>query len=93
MSTIFTCVLNLIYNTYNKYIIHINVIRYIYIYFIYCYFSIIRMFTQNKEDRKRVEKALDISGFPSGKVSIIFYIFNMNMVSLTLKIVFRLFVE
>lgn len=27
------------------------------------------MFTQNKEDRKRVEKALDISGFPSGKVS------------------------
>lgn len=51
------------------------------------------MFTQNKEDRKRVEKALDISGFPSGKVSIIFYTFNMNMVSLTLKIVFRLFVE
>jgi len=27
------------------------------------------MFTQNKDDRKRVEKALDISGFPSGKVS------------------------
>lgn len=50
------------------------------------------MFTQNKEDRKRVEKALDISGFPSGKVSI-FYTFNMNMVSLTLKIVFRLFLE
>lgn len=25
------------------------------------------MFTQNKEDRKRVEKALDISGLPSGK--------------------------
>lgn len=31
------------------------------------------MFTQNKEDRKRVEKALDISGFPSGKVSIYTY--------------------
>lgn len=31
--------------------------------------SIIKMFTQNKDDRKRVEKALDISGFPSGKVS------------------------
>lgn len=30
------------------------------------------MFTQNKEDRKRVEKALDISGFPSGKVSFYF---------------------
>lgn len=28
------------------------------------------MFTQNKDDRKRVEKALDISGFPSGKVSL-----------------------
>jgi len=27
------------------------------------------MFAQNKDDRKRVEKALDISGFPSGKVS------------------------
>lgn len=27
------------------------------------------MFTQNKEDRKRVEKALDIAGLPSGKVS------------------------
>lgn len=25
------------------------------------------MFTSNKEDRKRVEKALDISGLPSGK--------------------------
>lgn len=29
------------------------------------------MFTQNKEDRKRVEKALDISGFPSGKNDVI----------------------
>lgn len=29
------------------------------------------MFAQNKEDRKRVEKALDISGLPSGKVSVI----------------------
>jgi phosphatidylinositol phospholipase C beta len=26
------------------------------------------MFAQNREDRKRVEKALDISGLPSGKV-------------------------
>ncbi|XP_049835190.1 1-phosphatidylinositol 4,5-bisphosphate phosphodiesterase classes I and II [Schistocerca gregaria] len=29
--------------------------------------NVIKIFTQNKEDRKRVEKALDISGFPSGK--------------------------
>ncbi|XP_034173659.1 phospholipase C at 21C isoform X1 [Osmia lignaria lignaria] len=29
--------------------------------------NVIKMFAQNKEDRKRVEKALDISGFPSGK--------------------------
>jgi len=33
------------------------------------FYSIIKMFAQNKDDRKRVEKALDISGFPSGKVS------------------------
>lgn len=33
--------------------------------------NIIRMFTQNKEDRKRVEKALDISGFPSGKSDVV----------------------
>lgn len=62
---------------------------YIYIYIIYCHFSIIRMFTQNKEDRKRVEKALDISGFPSGKVSVIFIVFNMvtnTVILLTLKI-------
>jgi phosphatidylinositol phospholipase C beta len=26
------------------------------------------LFAQNREDRKRVEKALDISGLPSGKV-------------------------
>ncbi|XP_012270478.1 1-phosphatidylinositol 4,5-bisphosphate phosphodiesterase classes I and II isoform X2 [Orussus abietinus] len=29
--------------------------------------NIIKMFAQNKEDRKRVEKALDISSLPSGK--------------------------
>ncbi|KAK4886210.1 hypothetical protein RN001_002481 [Aquatica leii] len=29
--------------------------------------NVIKMFTSNKEDRKRVEKALDISGLPSGK--------------------------
>ncbi|KAG5321446.1 PIP1 phosphodiesterase, partial [Pseudoatta argentina] len=29
--------------------------------------NIVKMFAQNKDDRKRVEKALDISGFPSGK--------------------------
>ncbi|XP_020291177.1 1-phosphatidylinositol 4,5-bisphosphate phosphodiesterase classes I and II isoform X2 [Pseudomyrmex gracilis] len=33
--------------------------------------DIIRMFTQNKDDRKRVEKALDISGFPSGKDDVV----------------------
>lgn len=39
--------------------------------------NIIKMFTQNKEDRKRVEKALDISGFPSGKVSFVLIIINI----------------
>lgn len=29
------------------------------------------MFAQNKDDRKRVEKALDASGFPSAKVSLL----------------------
>ena len=33
------------------------------------FYSIIKMFTQNKEDRKRVEKALDIASLPSGKVN------------------------
>jgi phosphatidylinositol phospholipase C beta len=32
------------------------------------YYSVVKMFAQNREDRKRVEKALDISGLPSGKV-------------------------
>ncbi|KRG03416.1 1-phosphatidylinositol 4,5-bisphosphate phosphodiesterase classes I and II isoform X3 [Drosophila mojavensis] len=30
--------------------------------------NIIKLFAQNKEDRKRVEKALDVTGLPSGKV-------------------------
>ncbi|XP_011648252.1 1-phosphatidylinositol 4,5-bisphosphate phosphodiesterase classes I and II isoform X1 [Pogonomyrmex barbatus] len=33
--------------------------------------NIIKMFAQNKDDRRRVEKALDISGFPSGKNDVI----------------------
>ncbi|XP_078036358.1 phospholipase C at 21C isoform X2 [Augochlora pura] len=33
--------------------------------------NIIKMFAQNKDDRKRVERALDISGFPSGKNDVI----------------------
>ncbi|XP_017756521.1 PREDICTED: 1-phosphatidylinositol 4,5-bisphosphate phosphodiesterase classes I and II [Eufriesea mexicana] len=33
--------------------------------------NIIKMFTQNREDRKRVEKALDISSLPSGKNDVI----------------------
>ncbi|XP_076296651.1 phospholipase C at 21C isoform X1 [Lasioglossum baleicum] len=33
--------------------------------------NIIKMFAQSKDDRKRVEKALDISGFPSGKNDVI----------------------
>ena len=39
------------------------------------FYSIVKMFAQNKEDRKRVEKALDTSGFPSTKV-IIFHSFT-----------------
>lgn len=31
------------------------------------------MFTQNKDDKKRVEKALDSSGIPSGKVKLFLY--------------------
>ncbi|KAL0109387.1 hypothetical protein PUN28_014453 [Cardiocondyla obscurior] len=33
--------------------------------------NIIKMFAQSKDDRKRVEKALDISGFPSGKSDVV----------------------
>lgn len=29
--------------------------------------SIIKQFASNKEERRRVEKALDVSGLPSGK--------------------------
>lgn len=32
-----------------------------------CHFSIIKLFASNKDDKRRVEKALDISGLPSGK--------------------------
>lgn len=31
------------------------------------HFSIIKQFASNKDDKRRVEKALDVSGFPSGK--------------------------
>lgn len=31
------------------------------------YFSIIKLFANSKEDRRRVEKALDVSGLASGK--------------------------
>lgn len=31
--------------------------------------SIVKTFAQNKEDRKRIEKALDAAGLSSGKVS------------------------
>lgn len=33
--------------------------------------SIIKLFTQNKDDKKRVEKALDASGLPSGKADVL----------------------
>lgn len=29
--------------------------------------SVIKLFANGKDDRRRVEKALDVSGFPSGK--------------------------
>lgn len=32
-----------------------------------CLFSIIKQFASNKDDKRRVEKALDVSGLPSGK--------------------------
>lgn len=34
----------------------------------YVNFSILKTFAQNKEDRKKVEKALESSGLPSNKV-------------------------
>lgn len=34
----------------------------------YIRFSILKTFAQNKEDRKKVEKALETSGLPSNKV-------------------------
>lgn len=33
--------------------------------------SIIKQFASNKDDRRRVEKALDVSGLPSGKVDVL----------------------
>lgn len=35
--------------------------------FIFIICSIIKQFAQNKDDRRRVEKALDVSGLPSDK--------------------------
>lgn len=36
--------------------------------FIYVNFSILKTFAQNKDDKKKVEKALESSGLPSNKV-------------------------
>lgn len=33
--------------------------------------SIIKQFATNKDDRRRVEKALDVSGLPSGKADVL----------------------
>lgn len=33
--------------------------------------SIIKLFASNKDDRRRVEKALDVSGLPSGKLDVL----------------------
>lgn len=33
--------------------------------------SIIKLFACNKDDRRRVEKALDVSGLPSGKLDVL----------------------
>lgn len=56
------------------------------------FFSVIKMFTQNKEDRKRVEKALDASGMPSGKVmrpsAFFFFFFNLILVDEIMNIFF-----
>lgn len=35
--------------------------------FISLYCSIVKLFAQNKDDKKRVEKALEVSNLPSGK--------------------------
>lgn len=35
--------------------------------YFFAIFSILKQFAANKDDRRRVEKALDVSGLPSGK--------------------------
>lgn len=63
----------ILYNTKLKYhkalCIYICIFYGIYFYiFTYNNFSILKTFAQNKDDRKKVEKALNSSGLPSSKV-------------------------
>lgn len=37
-------------------------------------FSVVKMFAQNKEDKKRVEKALEACGVAAGKVNLLKYV-------------------
>lgn len=37
-------------------------------------FSVVKMFAQNKEDKKRVEKALEACGVAAGKVNLVKYV-------------------
>lgn len=39
-------------------------------------FSVVKMFAQNKEDKKRVEKALELCGVSTGKVSYYFIFYS-----------------
>lgn len=63
-------VLNFVFER-KKYFTKINTMNKILFYFQMSDFRITKMFAANKEDRKRVEKALDATGLPSGKVRMI----------------------
>lgn len=51
-------------------VVYVPLYMYISILCVCIFYSILKMFTQNKEERKRIEKALDSSGLASGKVCI-----------------------
>lgn len=45
-----------------------------YFFLFFCNFSVVKMFAQNKEDKKRVEKALEACGVSAGKVIFVKYV-------------------
>ena len=39
--------------------------------------SVVKMFAQHKDDKKKVEKALEASHFPHGRVNVLFNCLNL----------------